>query len=157
MKDAELRGKMLKVFCDRRHNAQGWVPTSDMEFSSEELIDRQMIGTVGRQLADAGLIRWKPLVGSQEGFVIAMAQITGLGVDVVDDPARSPINIVLPNSKTIEQPHSTAPGREPSPVQIGSQEEKEEPEIFTLKPNVYGVCVDLKALYRRMLKRFRNT
>lgn len=156
MKDAELRGQMLKVFYDRRHNAQGWVPTSDMEFSSEEMVDRQTIGTVGQQLADAGLIRWKPLVGSQEGFVIAMAQITGLGVDVVESSARSPINIVLPDSNPTQQPHSPPP-KEPSLIQAHSEEQKQEPEIFTLKPSVYGVGVDLKALYQRMVKRFRNT
>jgi hypothetical protein len=156
MKDAELRGKMLKVFYDRRHNAQGWVPTSEMEFSSEEMVDRKVVGTVGRQLADGGLIRWKPLMGSQEGFVLAMAQITALGVDVVEGTTQSPINIVFQNATTPAQPQTTAPVTGPLPADPEPRAEKGEPEILTLKPSVYGISIDLKALYRRLQKTFRN-
>ncbi len=156
MKDAELRGKLLKAFYDHRHNAGGWVPTSDMEFSGEEMIDRQVIGTVGRQLADGGLIRWKPLVGAQEGFVIGMAQITALGADVVEGSAQPPINIVFPKGPPLLQPQPPAPVMQPSASGAESHEEGEEPEIFTLKPSIYGIGVDLKALYRRLQKTFRK-
>jgi hypothetical protein len=97
MKDSELRGKLLKVFYDRRHNAQGWVPTSDIDVSGADTADRQMIGGVCRQLEDANLIRWKPLLGAQEGFVIGMAQITAFGVDIVEGAAPSPISISFPS------------------------------------------------------------
>jgi hypothetical protein len=149
MNDVELRGKLLKVFYDRRHNAQGWVPTSEMEFSGEEMIDRQMIGTIGRQLAEVGLIKWKPLVGAQEGFVVAMAQITALGVDVVEGSAQPPIGIALSPART--QP--PAPVTEPPATGTAAREET---EIFSLKPALYGVGVDLKALYRYLQKKFRN-
>jgi hypothetical protein len=152
MNDSQLRGKMLNAYYDRRNNNDGWVPTSDMDFG--ELIGRQMIGSVGRQLADAGLIKWKPLSGAQEGFIVGMGQITGFGIDVIEGTRHSPINIVLrdvpakPASPIVEptkqenipvtEPRSTVP----------------EPEILSLKPGFWGVSVDLKALYRRLRKRF---
>jgi predicted nucleotide-binding protein len=83
MTEADLRGKLLKSFYERRHNADGWVPTSDIDASGGEYVARAVIGTVCGQLAEAGLIQWKPLVGAQEGFVIGMAKITAAGVDVV--------------------------------------------------------------------------
>jgi hypothetical protein len=93
MPDAELRGKLLKVFYDRRHNANGWVPTSDIDTSGGEFVDRQVIGGICSQLAEVGLIEWKPLIGGIEGFVIGMAKITATGVDVIDGARPSPIAI----------------------------------------------------------------
>jgi hypothetical protein len=96
MRDSELRGRLLKRFYDSRHNAEGWVPTSDMELAGEGVLDRQIIGGICRQLADAGLIKWKPLTGAQGGLIVGMAQITGLGIDVIDGKMHSPIAIDLP-------------------------------------------------------------
>ena len=93
MTDAELRGKLLKAFYDRRHNADGWVPTSDIDASGGEFVHRQVIGGVCGQLAEAGLIQWKPLTGGREGFVIGMAKITATGVDVIDGTTPPPIVI----------------------------------------------------------------
>jgi nucleoside phosphorylase len=107
MNDSELRGLLLKQFYDLRHNNQGWVPTSDMNVSGA-FVTRQAIGGVCSQLADAGLIRWKPLVGGQEGFVIGMAQITGHGVDVVEGDATSSIKITLANRTATPEPKSVA-------------------------------------------------
>ena len=56
-------------------------------------IDRQVIGAICEQLKDGGLIHWKPLKGAQEGFVIGMAKITAIGVDVVDGVRKPPIAI----------------------------------------------------------------
>jgi hypothetical protein len=146
MQDAELRGKMLKAFYERRHNNQGWVPTSDMDFGV--ILDRQMVGSVGRQLADAGLIRWKPLMGAEEGFVVGMGQITALGVDVIEATRPSPINIVLSESAAPKQPAVPVP-QEAAAVDKTHEAERK-PEIFSLKPSFYGVSVDLKALYNRL-------
>lgn len=88
--DAELRGILLKGFYDRRHNAGGWVPTSDIDASGAE---RQVISGVCGQLKDARLIHWKPLTGAQEGIVIGMAKITATGVDVIEGARPSPIAI----------------------------------------------------------------
>jgi nucleoside phosphorylase len=110
MNDSELRGLLLKQFHDLRHNNQGWVPTSDMNVSGTS-VDRQAIGGVCRQLADAGLIRWKALTGAQEGLVIGMAQITALGVDVVQGDATPPIKVALPGRATSPQAQPTAAER----------------------------------------------
>ena len=80
----------LRSFNDLRHSNGGWVPTSDMNLSG---INWQVIGAICEQLKDGGLIRWKPLNGAQEGFVIGMAKITATGVDVVDGVRKSPIAI----------------------------------------------------------------
>jgi hypothetical protein len=93
--DAELRGKLLTVFHGLRHNADGWVPTSDINVSGTDA-SRAMIGAVCQQLADAGLITWKPLKGANEGLVIGMARITGHGADVVEGLAASTIAIIFP-------------------------------------------------------------
>src|SRR5271166_1777116 len=93
MTDAELRGKLLKVFYDRRHNASGWVPTSDIDTSGGEFVGRQVIDGICGQLADVGLIQWKPHTGVQEGFVIGMAKITATGIDVIDGTRPPPIAI----------------------------------------------------------------
>lgn len=95
MTDAELRGQLLRCFYDLRHSNGGWVPTSDIILSGGPLVDRHMIGGICGQLADANLIRWKPLIGAEEGFIIGMAQITALGVDVIDRAVTPPIVISL--------------------------------------------------------------
>lgn len=69
-----------------------------MNLANMEGIDRQVVGSVCRHLSDAGLIQWKPLQGSQEGVIIGMARITGLGVDVIDGKTKSSISISLPKS-----------------------------------------------------------
>lgn len=93
MRDVELRGKLLKIYYERRHNAGGWVPISDVDIAGGELVDRQVIGAICGQLADARLIHWKPLSGAQEGFTIGMAKITAIGVDVIEGTAPPPIRI----------------------------------------------------------------
>src|SRR5438874_2223737 len=98
MTDAEIRGRLLITFNDRRHNAQGWVPTSDFDVSGGALVDRQVIDGICRQLADAGLIRWKPLTGANEGLIIGMAQITAHGADVVQGLATPSIAVTFPNT-----------------------------------------------------------
>jgi hypothetical protein len=98
MTDAELRGRLLSIFYDRRHNSQGWVPTSDIDLGGQ--VSHQVIGTICRELADSGLIRWKPLMGAGEGLIIGMAQINGYGVDVVEGFASAKIAVVFPKAPT---------------------------------------------------------
>ncbi len=126
MTDAEIRGTLLKVFYDLRHNAGGWVKTSDMNASG---VDRQVIGAVCGQLKDGGLIQWKPLIGADRGFVIGMAKITAIGVDVVDGARKSPIAIKFSAPASIaDSPDDaaaagdkTSPGHKP----MGSQPRSE--------------------------------
>jgi predicted nucleotide-binding protein len=137
MKDSELRGKMLAVFYDRRHNNDGWVPTSEMDFGA--MIDRRMVGSIGGQLADASLIRWKPLTGAAEGFVVGMGQITAFGVDVVEGTRRSPINIDLPGKPMPpplpaiigENPNDTPPTEEKDTMSATLSELKSYEERLT--------------------------
>src|SRR5271169_6164029 len=84
---------LLRGFYDRRHNAGGWVPTSELNVSGGLFVNREAIGEICGQLAEAGLIRWEPLTGAQEGLAIGRAKITATGVDVVDGSRPSPINI----------------------------------------------------------------
>ena len=93
MTDADIRRRLLKLFYDMRHKNGGWVPTSDINLSGADSADQQAIGSICGQLGDAGLIHWKPLLGGQEGFVIGMGKITGLGVDVYEGTRSSPITI----------------------------------------------------------------
>jgi hypothetical protein len=97
--EAEVRRQLLSNFYQLRHNAGGWVPTSEMNLAGLESIDRNVVGTVCRHLADAGLIEWKPLLGADEGVIVGMARITGTGVDVVEGRKIPSIAITQPNTE----------------------------------------------------------
>jgi hypothetical protein len=168
--DAEIRGVLLKTFHDLRHNAGGWVPTSDMNLSPAA-ISPQVIGGVCRQLADVGLIDWKPLRGAQ-GFVIGMARITGKGVAACDAGVSDDIAVRFPGtgrldegvvgspssaSPTVSKPlvqasarsEPSAPGQSPleASTRISSAEAKRT-ELLTLKPTLWGMGIDLKEASR---------
>jgi restriction system protein len=104
MTDAELRGKLLKSFYSRRHNADGWAPTSDIDVSGGEFVGRQVIAGVCRQLQDGKLIEWRPLTGAQEGLIIGYARITALGVDVIEGRTLPPIAVdfIQPTARGID-------------------------------------------------------
>jgi hypothetical protein len=102
MTDAEIRGTLLKLFYDLRHNAGGWVPTSDINVNHLGLINNEVVGSICQQMADVGLINWNPLTG-QGTFIEGNAQITGRGVDVVEGARPSPIRIVFPGGPPIVQ------------------------------------------------------
>lgn len=93
MRDVEIRGKLLKIFYERRHNAGGWVPISDVNLAGGEVVDPQVIEAICGQLADAELIHWRPLKRPQESFTIGAGKITATGVDVIEGSAPSPIAI----------------------------------------------------------------
>ena len=89
--DAEVRGHLLGLFYELRHQNGGWVPTSDM--TGLEGVNGHMIGAACQHLAEAGLIDWKPL--GDEGPIVGMARIRGHGVDVFEHKAVSGLNIKL--------------------------------------------------------------
>src|SRR5205807_3882516 len=105
--------------------ADGWVPTSDMNVTGTDA-SRGMVGAVCQQLADAGLITWKPLKGASEGLVIGMARITGHGADVVQGLAASTISIVFPAPSPTTHLNSEAPSGDPldgiAPARIANWE-----------------------------------
>lgn len=94
MTDAEIRYRLLTVFYARRHNSMGWVPTSDIDLSPDA-VDPLVIAGVCQQLADLGLIQWKP-ARSGSGFIVGMAKITGKGVAAVEAKHCAEIDIRFP-------------------------------------------------------------
>jgi hypothetical protein len=94
--EAQIRGRLLAIFHDRQHDAEGWVPTSDINMSPDP-VSPQVIGGACRQLADIGLIQWRPL-GAAEGFIVGMAKITGKGVAAVEAGWSADIDIRIPTS-----------------------------------------------------------
>jgi hypothetical protein len=105
--DAEIRRKLLATFYERRHNANGWVPTSDINMSPYP-VSPQVIGGVCQQLADIGLIQWKPLQGA-EGFVVGMAKITGKGVAAIEAERSADIDIRMSSKNTPSAGSPTVP------------------------------------------------
>jgi hypothetical protein len=97
MRDRDLRGRLLKVFYDRRLSNGGWVPVSENDLAGGEPIDLQTIGTICEHMAQAGLIEWKPLRDGT-GYAAGMAKITGHGVDVIDRAKAATIEITLPST-----------------------------------------------------------
>jgi len=118
MTDAELRGRLLTFFYERRHNADGWVPTTDLIVSGADQVSRQAIAGVCQQLADAELIYWEPLTGAKEGFTIGMAKITGLGMDVVTGGRVSSIDIRFPNAGRPDLPAAMPAVKEPERINL---------------------------------------
>lgn len=102
MKDSEIRGKLLENFYSLRHSNGGWVPVSDMG----EPVKWDAIAGVCGQLADIGMIEWKPLK-TLAGIVAANAKITGLGVAAVEAGHSSRIDITFPNRTVMEAPQAS--------------------------------------------------
>jgi|ERR1700733_2316389 len=99
MSDSELRGIVLRKLYDSRR--QGMVPLP-VELSSSVLTP-DTVFEICRQLAEKGLIRWKPIEGQGGGGYLrtGMAQITAFGIDVIEGNATSPISVSIDRSVTI--------------------------------------------------------
>jgi hypothetical protein len=110
MTDAEMRGRLLAHFHALRHNNGGWVPTSEIILAPEP-VELRVVGGVCQQLADIGLIQWKPLQGSN-GIAAGMAKITGQGVSVVESGRSADIDIRFPSTnetaRALGLPETTA-------------------------------------------------
>jgi hypothetical protein len=96
MDDAEIRGRLLRIFYDCRHNALGRVPVSDMQLSSYGIISADIICTACANLAEARLIEWEPVARAQQGVVVGVGRITGRGANVIDGLATPSIAVSLP-------------------------------------------------------------
>jgi hypothetical protein len=99
--DVQLRGKVLGILYERRNNADGWVPITDVDLSGGAPVSSGEIASICRQLADAGLMRWKPLAGGSAGIVTGMGQITGQGVDVVETGTSPTLRIEFSRNATM--------------------------------------------------------
>lgn len=101
MTDAEIRATLLEHFHKLRHNNGGWVPISETILAPEPA-ELRVIGGVCQQLADIGLIQWKPLPGPN-GIEGGMAKITGKGVATVEAGSSSEIDIRFPSKSPTAQ------------------------------------------------------
>lgn len=106
MTDAEIRGRLLEHLYNLRHNNGGWVPISDTVLAPEP-VELRVVGGVCQQLADVGLIQWKPLLASDH--IGGMAKITGKGAAAVESERSSEIDIglralPLPEPVTMRRP-----------------------------------------------------
>jgi hypothetical protein len=170
LSDAMMRAHLLSALHGLRNSNTGWVPVSDMNFGGLEAVSPGRIHTVCEQLAEAGLIVFKPAPGGPDGGLVGMSKITGHGCDVVDGLAASRIALEFPR-KPPGEPASvpavigtsdTSPalpgadiGRKlTTPRQLTSlvPETQIRAELFTLKPALWGMSVDLKEAYRRVCR-----
>jgi hypothetical protein len=164
--DAKMRAHLLSALHGLRNSNTGWAPVSDMNFGGLEPVSPGRILTVCEQLAEAGLIVFKPAPGGPDGGLVGMSKITGHGCDVVDGLAVSRIALEFPSRA---QPISattvagTMDTRVASPVEVDGQqpaiaaqsssraiETQAGAELFILKPALWGMSIDLKEAYRRV-------
>ncbi len=167
--DAKIRAHLLTTFHGLRENNAGWVPTSDMNLGGLEAVTLGRIRAVCEQLAEVGLIVFKPLPSDPGAGTVGMSKITGHGCDVVDGLANSRIALEFLNKTRVgPESSSTVAGltgdgassqrpeatRDPAPtVQSSDVRIPEHPagtELLTLKPTIWGMSVDLKEAYRRV-------
>jgi hypothetical protein len=87
-KDSDRRLLALQTFYDQRHR-QDWTPFPGDPATSQE--ERAVAVNIGQQLAQSGLIEWKPNLGTGSG----MGRITNRGVDVIEGNAPSPIALTV--------------------------------------------------------------
>ncbi|MGY8681214.1 hypothetical protein Q2941_25965 [Bradyrhizobium sp. UFLA05-153] len=100
MNDSDARGLVLKRFYDLRETRDHLelADFADLELASRDL------GRALEQLADKGLIDWKPRKSSMTSaieYVVIHARITGDGTDVIEGRAIPPTAITLDASINI--------------------------------------------------------
>ena len=95
IKDADRRAVILQRLYDNRH-ARSWTGFPLPEIASPE--EKIIAVNICVQLQQAGLIEWKT---NSRGQPEGMARITGLGVDVIEGNAKSPIAITIDRRVTI--------------------------------------------------------
>jgi hypothetical protein len=155
-----MRAHLLSTLHALRSSNTGWVPISDMNFGGLEPVSPGRILTVCEQLAEAGLVVFKPAPGGLDGGLAGMSKITGHGCDVVDGLAASRIALEFPRKKQSE-PGPVAPAAKPdlaaaSPgaQSAGAPATATRSEVLVLKPTLWGMSIDLKEAYRRIRRRW---
>lgn len=102
--DAEIRGRLLFHLYELRHKNSGLVPVNNMIFGGLSFISDEIIAGISRQLADAGLIEWTPLLS---GPAVGTARIRASGVDAVERGEFNGLKIEFP-PKTSDSAKSAA-------------------------------------------------
>jgi hypothetical protein len=72
--DAKMRAHLLLTRHGLRNSNTGWVPVSDMNFGGLEAVTPGRILTVCEQLAEAGLIVFKPAPGGPDGGFVGITR-----------------------------------------------------------------------------------
>jgi hypothetical protein len=113
MKDNELRGLILRKYYEKRR--EGWFQWKDEDFKDvPETIEFDAVDLfrVCDQLAEHGLIEWDGVQDHAGQTIGGAGKISAFGVDVIEGHSKSPISVVLDQSRRISV-------RESSHVQIG--------------------------------------
>lgn len=167
--DAKMRAHLLLAIHGLRNSNTGWVPVSDMNFGGLEPVTPGRIHAVCEQLAEAGLIAFKPAPGGPDGGLVGMSKITGHGCDVVDGlaparialdfpqkvqsgPASAAAAVASPAGASLPLQRPDAAGK-PSAAQA-APESNIQSEVLVLKPTLWGMSIDLKEAYRRVRRRW---
>ncbi len=90
VKDSDRRAVMLKKFYEARHVRGRFISMPVDPTASEE--ERLIAANICGQLAESGLIEWKPLLGPG---IEGAGRITSHGIDVMEGNAPPPIAITI--------------------------------------------------------------
>lgn len=170
--DARLRAHLLSVFHGLRLANEGWVPTSDMNVAGMEAVHLGRIRMICKQLAEAELIKFRPLPGDSGAGIAGMSKITAHGSDVMEGraQARIALEFVTPAGTSVQRATGrlVADSSADAPtarsgnsaakalpdVEAKKAQPEPTPELFTLRPGLWGMSIDLKEAYRRLRRRF---
>jgi hypothetical protein len=100
MKDTDLRAIVLQKYYQKRREGHSQWKESDFT-DVEENLDGSDIFRICDQLAEHGLIDWKP-VRSRGGTIGGIGKITANGIDVIEGTSRSPISMTFDHSITVQ-------------------------------------------------------
>jgi hypothetical protein len=105
MTDSELRGLLLEKYYQRRKERLIGLVPSDFDGKLNE----RDIQSIAGQLADHGLIHWRPNRG-HDGIGGGMGAITPAGVDVVESKVAAPVDIHWSQHRAPQSPLQGRPG-----------------------------------------------
>jgi hypothetical protein len=105
MTDSELRGLLLEKYYQRRKERLIGLAPADFDGKLNE----RDIQSIAGQLADHGLIHWRPNRG-HDGVGGGMGAITPAGVDVVESKVAAPVDIHWSQDRGPQLPGEIKPG-----------------------------------------------
>jgi hypothetical protein len=117
MKDAELRGKLLKHFYDLCDKNGGWVPVTEIIVAPDLVSprgDRERVSAPSRG-GPGSMGTFHPRVGAIRP---GKAKITGSGVDVVTGSRRSTLDVRFPEAEPLAAPITTAAVKESERINL---------------------------------------
>ncbi len=100
MKDNELRAIVLQAYYSLRHlGSFQWAEVEESQIP--KVGSYAEIARMSDQLAEHGLIDWRPVRGGQGETIGGIGKITAFGVDVIEGTVQSPISIKFDHSQTV--------------------------------------------------------